>query len=67
MKLSFGFKQTKSGSKVQAVNKRGFEKIEDEKEDIEIITGVDDTGIKGTKVKKIEEKLVIPLITGNAF
>ena len=64
MKLSFGFKKTTSGPKVQAINKRGFEKVEEEKEDIEIITGVDDKGIKGTKPKKEEEKLVIALIKG---
>lgn len=67
MKLSFGFKKTTSGPKVQAINKRGFEKVEEEKEDIEIITGVDDKGIKGTKPKKEEEKLVIALIKENRW
>ena len=64
MKLSFGFKKTNSGPKVQAVNKRGFEKVEEDREEIEIITGVDNKGIKGTKPKVKEEKLVIALIKG---
>ena len=60
--ISFSFKKKNTGPKVQAVNKRGFEKVEEDKDDIEIITGVDEKGIAGTKPKEVKEELVIPLI-----
>ena len=41
---------------------RGFEKVEEEKDDYEIITEVDEKGIKGTKPKDEEKPLVIALI-----
>jgi len=66
MKLSFGIKKTKT-SKVVSVKSRGFEKVEEDKEDVEIITGVDEKGIKGTKVVVEEKPLVIPLITTNRW
>ena len=45
MKLSFGIKK-KSTTKVVTTKSRGFEKVEEEKDDIEIITEVDEKGIK---------------------
>ena len=49
------------------LDKRGFEKVEEEKSDAEIILAVDDKGIIGTK--KVEEKnpLVIPCIQVNKW
>ena len=64
---TFSFKKKNTGPKVQAVNKRGFEKVEEDKDDIEIITGVDEKGIAGTKPKEIKEELVIPLIQSKWF
>lgn len=49
------------------MNKRGFEKVEEDKDDIEIITGVDEKGIAGTKPKEVKEELVIPLIQSELF
>jgi len=65
--ISFSFKKKNTGPKVQAVNKRGFEKVEEDKDDIEIITGVDEKGIAGTKPKEVKEELVIPLIQTNRW
>jgi len=65
--FSFSFKKKNTGPKVQAVNKRGFEKVEEEQDDIEIITGVDEKGIAGTKPKVVKEDLVIPLIQTNRW
>ena len=45
-----------------SVKSRGFEKVEEEKDDYEIITEVDEKGIKGTKPKEEEKPLIIPLI-----
>ena len=56
MKLSFGIKK-KSTTKVVTTKSRGFEKVEEEKDDIEIITEVDEKGIKVGIEKDIFETL----------
>ena len=58
MKLSFGVKKKVGSPKIQAVNKKGFEKTEEDKEEIEVITAVDNDGIKGTKPPKKKKNLL---------
>ena len=66
LKGGFSLKiQKRETNKVQKVVKRGFEKIEEETDNAEIIKGIDsEKGIIGTKPKVEEKALVIPCIKG---
>lgn len=64
-----GFKIAKrNGPKVRKVQQRGFEKAEDNNDDMEVIKSIDENGkVEGTNIKKKNEELVIACIKVNRW